>query len=586
MAADATTVTGLLARARRFPGTGLRLLDRREREAFVTWRDVATRAEEICGGLQAAGVGRGDRVALVYPTSFDFIFSFFGVLLAGAAPVPLEPPVRLGRLEEHLARTARMVEAAGASMVLADGRIAPLLGRVRRSARLGGQTLASLPDGRPLLEAVSPDELALVQFSSGTTSDPKPVALSHRALTEQVRRLNAFWPDADGVVHNGLSWLPLYHDMGLIGCVLPALERPGTLTLIPPELFVARPARWLRAISRFRATLSPAPNFAFGLCVERIRDEELEGVDLSSWRVALCGAEPVTAPVMRAFQGRFGPWGLRPEALTPVYGLSEASLAVTFSDLDRPFVARRFERERLSRDGEARIVEDGVEIVSVGKPLPGFSLKIIDGSGRRLPAGRVGRVKVAGPSLMEGYLGRPRSTRHVLRDGWLDTGDLGFVDGGELFLTGRAKDVIILRGRNHLPQEIEAAVDRVPGVRRGCAVAVAHLPEGAPGERLLLLVESRKGTPRGAFPALAEACAGAVRAEAGVSPDEVVVLAAGSLPRTSSRKLRRGEALRRHLAGTLAPPAGWTALRLARAALDSWVVALRQRLEADARPGD
>ena len=586
MAAESTTVTGLLARARGFPGTGLRLIDRREQASFVTWREVATRAEEVCGGLQAAGVRRGDRVALVYPTSFDFVFSFFGVLLAGAVPVPLEPPLRLGRLEEHMARTVRMVEAAGASLLLADGRVAPLLGRVGRSARLGVRTLARLPGGTPSLETVSSDALALVQFSSGTTSDPKPVALSHRALTEQVRSLNAFWPDADGVVHSGLSWLPLYHDMGLIGCVFPALERPGTLTLIPPELFVARPAVWLRAISRFRATLSPAPNFAFGLCVERIRDEQLEGVDLSSWRVALCGAEPVAAGVMRAFQVRFAPWGLRPEALTPVYGLSEASLAVTFSDIDRPFAARRFERERLLRDGEARIAGDGVEIVSVGKPLPGLSLEIVDGAGRRLPAGRVGRVRVAGPSLMEGYLGRPQATRHVLRDGWLDTGDLGFEDGGELFLTGRAKEVIILRGRNHLPQEIEAAVDRVPGVRRGCAVAVAHLPEGAPGERLLLLVEARKGTPRDVFPALAEACAGAVRAEAGVSPDEVVVLPAGTLPRTSSRKLRRAEALRRHLAGTLTPPRGWTALRLARTALDSMATSLRRRFEADARLGD
>jgi acyl-CoA synthetase (AMP-forming)/AMP-acid ligase II len=586
MVAEVSTVNSLLAWARESPETGLRLLDRRERESFRSWREVATRAEGVCGALQATGVGRGERVALVYPTSFDFVVSLFGVLLAGAVPVPLYPPLRLGRLEEHLARTVGMVEAAGASLVLADGRVAPLLGRLGRSARLGCQTLAGLPDGTPSLEATSPDELALVQFSSGTTSDPKPVALSHRALSEQVRRLNAFWPDADGVVHSGVSWLPLYHDMGLIGCILPALERPGTLTLIPPELFVARPALWLRAISRFRATLSPAPNFAFGLCVERVRDDELRGVDLSSWRVALCGAEPVTARAMRAFQARFAPWGLRPEALTPVYGLSEASLAVTFSDVASPFVTRRFDRERLSRDGEARTVEDGVEIVSVGKPLPGFSLQIVDGSGRRLPAGRVGRVRVAGPSLMEEYLGRPQATRRVLRDGWLDTGDLGFVDGGELFLTGRAKDVIILRGHNHSPQEIEAAVDGVPGVRRGCGVAVAHLPEGAPGERLLLLVEARKGTPRGAFPALAEACAGAVRAEMGISPDEVVVLPAGTLPRTSSRKLRRAEALRRHLAGTLTPPRGWNALRLARTALDSMAIKLRRRLEANARLGD
>jgi acyl-CoA synthetase (AMP-forming)/AMP-acid ligase II len=580
------TVIALLARARRSPDTGLRLLDRREREAFVSWRAVAERAERICGALQATGVGRGERVALVFPTSFDFVDSLLGAMLAGAVPVPLYPPLRLGRIDEHLARMKRMVETSGASLVLADPRVAPLLGRVGLSARLGCRTLATLLEGIASPERASPDDLALVQFSSGTTSDPKPVALSHRALTEQVRRLNAFWPDGDGVVHSGLSWLPLYHDMGLIGCILPALERPGTLTLIPPEMFVARPASWLRAISRFRATVSPAPNFAFGLCVERIRDEEIEGIDLSTWRVALCGAEPVAASVLRAFQARFESWGLRPEALTPVYGLSEASLAVTFSDVARPFVSRRFDREGLSGDGEARVVGDGVEIVSVGKPLPGFSLEIVDGSGVPLPAGRVGRVRVRGPSLMDGYLNQPAATRDVLRDGWLDTGDLGFVEDGELFLTGRAKDVIILRGRNHLPHEIEAAVDGVPGVRPGCSVAVSDRPEGAPAERLVLLVEARRGIPRGAFLEMGETCAGAVRGQLGISPDEVVILEAGSLPRTSSRKLRRAEALRRHRAGRLSPPRGWTPLKLARAALDSVLASLRHRFEVDARAGD
>jgi fatty-acyl-CoA synthase len=583
---EAATVTALVARARRSPDKGLRLLDRRERESFASWPEVAARAERVCGALQATGVRRGERVALVFPTGFDFVHALFATLLAGAVPVPLYPPLRLGRLEEHLARMALMVESSGACLVLADARIGPLLGRVGLPARLGCRTLAGLPEGTPSPESVSPDDRALVQFSSGTTSDPKPVALSHRALTEQVRRLNAFWPDGNGVVHSGLSWLPLYHDMGLIGCVLSALERPGTLTLLPPELFVTRPASWLRALSRFRATVSPAPNFAFGLCVERIRDDELEGVDLSSWRVALCGAEPVAASVMRAFQARFAPWGLRPEALTPVYGLSEASLAVTFSDVTRPFVTRRFHRERLSRDGEARAAADGVEIVSVGRPLPGLSLEIVDPSGVSLPEGHVGRVRVRGPSLMEGYLGQPAATRDVLRDGWLDTGDLGFVDEGELFLTGRARDVIILRGRNHLPHEIEAAVDGVPGVRPGCAVAVSDLPEGAPTERLVLMVEARPGTPRSAFPDLVEACAGAVRAKVGISPDEVAVLEAGSLPRTSSRKLRRAEALRRHRAGTLSPPRGWAVLELARATLASAVVTLRRRLEVHARPGD
>src|SRR6185436_13903708 len=242
-------------------------------------------------------------------------------------------------------------------------------------------------------------------------------------------------------------------------------------------------------------SISPAPNFAYGLCLSRVSDAEMEGVDLSRWRTALTGAEAVSPPVARAFCERFARWGFRPEALTPVYGLSEAALAVTFSDLDRPFRSVRVNRERLAREGLALEVEDGREIVSVGRPVPGFRLQVRDEAGRELPPGRVGRVWIQGPSLMEGYLDAPEATARALRDGWLDTGDLGFLRSGELYLTGRAKDVVILRGRNHAPDEIERAVDGVPGVRTGCVVAASWLPEDAEGERLALLAEaSRQAT--------------------------------------------------------------------------------------------
>jgi acyl-CoA synthetase (AMP-forming)/AMP-acid ligase II len=584
VAPDAQTLNGLLAWAARFPQTGLRVLDRRERPHLVSWSETAQRAVALCGGLQSVGVGRGDRVALVFPTGHDFVQALFAVLLAGAVPVPLYPPARLGRLEEQLARTRRQLEAAGVRLVLADRRLVPLLGRAARPAQLGCRSLASLPPVAGSPETVTPEELALVQFSSGTTSEPKPVALSHRAVTAQVRLLNGFWPDRDGVVHSGVSWLPLYHDMGLIGCVFPALERPGTLSLIPPEQFVARPAVWLRAISRFRATLSPAPNFAFGLCTDRVRDEELEGVDLSSWRVALCGAEPVAPEVMRGFARRFARWRFRAEALTPVYGLSEASLAVTFSEPGQPFNIRRFDRERLGGRGEARETAEGVEIVSLGRPLPGFDVIVVSDDRRRAPEGRVGRVWIRGPSLMEGYLGQPRATGRVLRDGWLDTGDLGFLLRGELFLTGRAKDVIIVRGRNHAPHELEAAVDGVEGARRGCAVAVSHRPEGATGERLLLFVEARRGLAPGDFPALARSVAAAVRAAVGVEPDQVSITRPGVLPRTSSRKLRRAETLARHLEGRLEASGNGRLWRGLRCALDSMVATLLRRLELDVQP--
>ncbi len=287
------------------------------------------------------------------------------------------------------------------------------------------RTLEDLPREAARPVPARPADLALVQFSSGTTVEPKPVALSHRAVAAQAEILAGFWPDTPERRQSCVSWLPLYHDMGLIGCVFPALARDAALTLFAPELFVARPALWLRTLSRYRATISPAPNFAYGLCLTRVSDADLEGVDLSGWQTALNGAESISPAVMRAFCERFAPWGFRPEAMTPVYGLSEAALAVTFSDLGRAFHVNRFDREELAREGRARISAAGREIVSVGRPVPGFRLRILDPEERDLrdlPAGTVGRVWIQGPSLMDGYLDDPEATARTLRDGWLDTG--------------------------------------------------------------------------------------------------------------------------------------------------------------------
>jgi fatty-acyl-CoA synthase len=553
-----TLADWLLAAGQR-PEGGLRFVDRSESATWFGWREVRERALAVCGGLRGLGLRRGDRVALIFPTGIEFFDAFFGVLLAGAVPVPLYPPVRLGRMAEYLHRTARMLERSGCRLVLADSRVPS----------------ASAPD--PV--AVAPSDLGLIQFSSGTTVDPKPVALSHRAIAAQVEILNGFWRDTDELRHSCVSWLPLYHDMGLIGCVFPALSRDATLTLLGPELFVARPALWLRALSRYRATISPAPNFAYSLCVSRVSDAEMEGADLSGWRTALNGAEPVAPSVLRAFCDRFARWGFRREALTPVYGLSEAALAVTFSDLDRPFRGRRFDREGLSHDGVARETAQGREIVSVGRPVPGFRLRIVDAAGRDLPAGQVGRVWARGPSLMEGYLGDPEATARALRQGWLDTGDLGFLLGGELYLTGRAKEVVILRGRNYAPEEIERAVDGVPGVRSGCVVAASWLPEDAGGEVLALFVEVSRAAPPAGRQALPDACRAAVLGATGLAVDRVVVLAPGTLPRTSSGKLRRGETLRLHLAGELTAPDPVTPIRLAGAMARSSLAFVRMRLE-------
>jgi acyl-CoA synthetase (AMP-forming)/AMP-acid ligase II len=579
------TLNDWLERAGQSSKGGLRFIDREERERWMGWTEVREQATAVCGGLQALGVERGDRVALVFPTCPEFFAAFFGALLAGAVPVPLYPPVRLGRMAEYIRRTARMLELTRARLVLADPRVKRILGEAVAAAKPAGgcRTLDELPRGSAAPVHPDPSDLALVQFSSGTTVEPKPVALSHRAVVAQVEILNGVWKDTPELRHSGVSWLPLYHDMGLIGCVFPSLARDAELTLIGPELFVSRPALWLRALSRYRATISPAPNFAYGLCVTRVSDADMEGVDLSSWTTALNGAEAVAPSVLRAFCDRFARWGFRPEALTPVYGLSEAALAVTFSDLGRPFHSERFDREALSREGIAQTAGEGREIVSVGRPLPGFRLRIAGEAGRELPDGHVGRVWTAGPSLMDGYLDDPAATARALRDGWLDTGDLGFLHGGELYLTGRAKDVVILRGRNHSPEEIERAVEGVSGVRTGCVAAASWLPEDAPGEVLALFVEAARQASPAERRALPEACRAAVLAATGLAVDRVIPLVPGTLPRTSSGKIRRAEALRLYLAGELAPPDRVTPLRLAGTVARSSLAYAKLRLKRRAR---
>ncbi len=577
------TLQRLLQRARDFPQAGLRLVDRAERETFHPWAAIEERSAYVAGALAELGIRPGERVGLIYPTSAEFFDAFFGTLLAGAVPVPLYPPVRLGRLAEYHQRTAAMLTAAGARLLLADGRVRALLGETLAAAKLalGGRTLAELPRHARLASDGAPGDLAMVQFSSGTTVEPKPVALTQAAVLAQVRALNALWPaggEGPGAV-TGVSWLPLYHDMGLIGCVFPALERPSVLTLVPPEAFVARPALWLRALGRHRGTISPAPNFAYSLATERIRDEEMEGIDLSAWRFALCGAETVVPEVLRAFAQRFARWGFRAEALKPVYGLSEAALAVTFADLERPYVVTAFERGPLADRGEAiatalRVGAGGgtevpAEIVSVGRPLAGFRLELRDEGGAALPENRVGRLFVAGPSLMSGYLDQPAATAAALRDGWLDTGDLGFVHAGELYLTGRAKEILLVRGRNYAPADLELAVADLPDVRAGCVAAASHLPPGRDTEAVVLFVEHAKGVAPERFPALRARAREAVLARVGLAVDAVEVLAPGTLPRTSSGKIRRGEAMKRHLAGTLTPPAPVGPLRLAGALVRS-----------------
>ena len=567
------TLNGMLATAAQ-TGESLFFVNRKEQDLEVPMARIREQALSIAADLRNRGVGKGDRVALVLPTCPEFVECFFGVLCAGAIPVPLYPPVRLGRLDDYHRKTAAMLRAVDAAMVVTDERIRRFLGvAVDISApRLGCVTASSLGGFNSIDIEVATDDVALIQFSSGTTHDPKPVALTHANLLSNLAAIARYLTDDGAPKPVGVTWLPLYHDMGLIGNLLSAFYVPATLVLLPPELFVAVPAAWLRAISRHRGTVSAAPNFAFGLCLDRIRDEELEGVDLSSWRVLLNGAEAVTAGVQRRFNKRFARWGLRPSALTPCYGMAEASLGVTFKPAGTLFHSLGVDADKLALDG---VVAPGrKELVSVGRPLSGVQVEIRDAAGMSLPPGRVGHVFLRGPSVMMGYFGRTDLTDQAIHHGWLDSGDLGFTHDGELYVCGRHKDVVVVRGANHAPEEFEAALEGLAGVRAGCAVAVGFVPVGEDGEALAMLVE----TTTDASSNLADEVASRVQERTQIRPAQVALLSPGTLPRTSSGKLRRREARTQWLASTLSPPKKVTASRLLAAAAHGELRHARARL--------
>ena len=571
----APDVNALLAQAAA-RACGVTFVGLREEELHLSWAEVLLRARRVAAALAERGVAPGDRVAIVLRTEPAFLDAFFGVLLAGAVPVPLYPPVRLGRLEEYLAGTARMVQLSGARLLLSGGAVRRLLGEVVARARpaLGCLAVEGLERGSAELEhPVAPSDLALVQFSSGSTVDPKPVALSHANVVAQTASILAVLePTPDDAL---VSWLPLYHDMGLIGGLLGAASYPGPCALLAPEHFLARPALWLRALSRHRGTISSAPSFAYAYAAERVKDEDLAGQDLSAWRVAFDGAEPVAPAVLRRFAERFARFGFDARALTPVYGLSEAALAVTFTPPGRGWRARPLDPAALASRGE--VVDGSREVVSVGVPVPGVEVEVRGEDGRELPERRLGRIFVRGASVMQGYLGQPDATARALPDGWLDTGDLGFVDQGELYVHGRVKDVIIVRGGNHAPDELEAPLAAVPGLRPGCAVALGFQPDGE-GEELLLLAERAAGGDPAHDGDLVDAARRAVLERAGVRAHTVEIVSPGTLPRTSSGKLRRAEALRRWQAGELAPPRRPNALTMAGALARSAVAYAKLRL--------
>lgn len=525
-------------------------------EKGIRYGELLSASQRVGAGLRALGVRRGDSVAIMLRTEVAFFRAFIGTLIAGAVPVPLYPPYRPDQIEEYAHRQRTILRNAGAR-VLVTFTEALRVARILRGSVPSLEHIITIDavDADGTAQAQTPprtDDPALIQYTSGSTGVPKGVLLTHRNILANIRAIGqavAVRPDDVTV-----SWLPLYHDMGLIGAWLGSLYHGVPLVLMSPLAFLSRPSRWLSAVHAFGATLSAAPNFAFDLCVHKIQDDQIQGLDLRSWRLAMNGSEAVSADTLDRFVRRFGPCGFRAAAICPVYGLAESSVALTISPLDRLPRVDALRREPFERRREIQPADasdpHALRFVACGRPLPGHQVRVVDAAGQALGDRAEGRVEFRGPSVTGGYFRNADATRAAMHDGWMDSGDLGYLADGELFITGRVKDIIIQAGRNICAQEVEEAACGAAGIRKGCVAAIGIHDAERGTERLVVVAETREHD-RARKDALRLAVRDLVTAAIGVPPDEVVIAPRGAVLKTPSGKIRRSAVRDAYLRGTL-----------------------------------
>jgi fatty-acyl-CoA synthase len=586
--------------------------DAGERSLTLTFGELYAAGNRCAAELARRGVPAGGRVALMLPTSRAFFVSYAGILLAGAIPVPIYPPFRADRIEEYAARQSAILNNAEVCLLLTFRRAEAVAKLLRPRVR----SLTGVVDAEKLIEAAdkapppSPgvaslhvtgsrarqgSDIALLQYTSGSTGDPKGVMLTHSNLLANMRAIGeAVQLGPDDV---GISWLPLYHDMGLIGAWLTLLHFGTPLAVMSPLAFLTRPERWLQAFHKHRGTIAAAPNFAYELCVRKIADKDIQGVDLSSWRAALNGAEPVNPETLDRFAERFASYGFRREAQLPVYGLAESSLAVTFPPLNRGPLVDRVERETFTAQSRAvpSPLEDetAIAFVSSGKALAGHDVRIVDERGDEVADRTEGFLWFRGPSATAGYYRNPKATEALLPRGpstapdeyaWVNSGDRAYRADGEFYVTGRVKDIIIKGGRNLYPHEVEELAARADGIRKGCIVAFGLTDEAAGTEKMVVVAETReRDTARRA--ALASAVTDLVSRGLGLPPDRVELIPPGSIPKTSSGKLRREETKQLYLAGTLSASRAPAWLQIARLGTGSALRNLGREIRAGAKRG-
>jgi acyl-CoA synthetase (AMP-forming)/AMP-acid ligase II len=539
------TIIGALAEvAARHSGHGLRVLNGDREAGRCTYDELYADAGRMASGLLTRGLTARQRVAIALPTSLDFARSFFGILAAGGVPVPLPPPLQLSPARTRTARIALILAQSNIRLVLSTGTLGALL-TAELGGGNGGLTILDADDVREpsaVYADASEDDLGLIQYTSGTTSDPKGVLLSQANLLANTAAISHGLGATSADVC--CSWLPMFHDMGLIGSLLCPVVNDAETCLLPPEQFLRDPGRWVRMISRYHGTIAAAPNSGYLHTLRKVPDSEVHRLDLSSWRLALNGSENVDPQTMRQFSHHFAGEGFAHNAFLPVYGLAEASLAVTLPPLCRKPKTQWVRRDLLG-EGVAAFSSPGGElareVASVGRPVTGTQVRLVDDN--QVPVGantRIGGIQVRGTSITRGYEANEDTTRQTFKaDGWVATGDLGFWHEGELYIVGRTKEMIIINGQNYYASDIESLVSAVPGIPLYAVMAVS-VP-GSDGEELALFIETN-ATSEATRSDLTAQARYAVSTTLGISPREVFLVARGYLPRTSSGKLQRHHA--------------------------------------------
>lgn len=515
-----------------------------DKQESITFGSLWEKAESIASGLQYQGLEPGQVVALMLPTSLEYFYSFFGVLLAAGIPVPLYPPARPTQIEEHLRRHTGILKNSQAVILVTISEVLPLA----RILKSHVETLRHVVTAENLfthcgqfaVQALRPADTAFLQYTSGSTGNPKGVVLSHANLLANIRAMGEnIQADSKDIF---VSWLPLYHDMGLIGAWLGSLYYGCQLVIMSPLSFLMHPEKWLWAIHRHRGTLSASPNFGYEFCLKKIEERDIDGLDLSSWRLAFNGAEPVSPETVKKFAARFSQYGFRPEAMTPVYGLAESSVGLAFPPPESTVLIDRVERETFMNSGKgipaSATDENALQFVACGKPLKGHQIRIVDANDMELPSRQEGRLQFSGPSVTSGYFRNIDQTKQLFHGKWLDSGDMAYMADGYVFITGRVKDIIIRGGRNIYPSEIEELIGNIKGIRKGCVAVFGSHDSRSKTEHLIVVAETRETMPE-ELKGLHVVINNCVTDLLGLPPDRVLLVPPQTVLKTSSGKLRR-----------------------------------------------